>query len=69
MKLIKTLRGPVLEDPGPSMFETDAKTFIRHRELSEDQNFPQSAMPRELQDANPRKIWRLVDGEVTKDAL
>jgi hypothetical protein len=53
----------------PSMFETDAKTFIRHRELSEDQNFPQAAMPRELQDANPRKIWRLVDGEVTKDAL
>jgi len=112
MKLIKTLRGPVLEDPGhhylvpendwdalinredlesvltevmgrasglrefdvqrearPSMFETDAKTFIRNRELSEDQNFPQAAMPRELQDANPRKIWRLVDGEVTKDAL
>jgi len=33
------------------------------------QNFPQSAMPRELQDANPRKIWRLVDGEVTKDGL
>jgi hypothetical protein len=30
---------------------------------------PQSAMPRELQDSNPRKIWRLVDGEVAKDAL
>jgi alpha-ketoglutaric semialdehyde dehydrogenase len=31
------------------------------------QNFPQSLLPAELQDANPRKIWRLVDGELTKD--
>ncbi|MGH9844969.1 MAG: aldehyde dehydrogenase (NADP(+)) [Blastocatellia bacterium] len=30
------------------------------------QNFPQSALPVELQDANPRKIWRLVDGQLTK---
>ena len=29
------------------------------------QNFPQSLLPPELQDANPRKIWRLVDGELT----
>jgi NADP-dependent aldehyde dehydrogenase len=31
------------------------------------QNFPQSLLPLELQDANPRRIWRLVDGELTKD--
>jgi NADP-dependent aldehyde dehydrogenase len=31
------------------------------------QNFPQSLLPAELQDGNPRKIWRLVDGELTKD--
>ena len=31
------------------------------------QNFPQSLLPAELQDANPRKMWRLVDGELTKD--
>ena len=31
------------------------------------QNFPQSLLPVELQDANPRGIWRLVDGELTKD--
>ncbi len=31
------------------------------------QNFPQSSLPVELQDANPRRIWRLVDGELTKD--
>lgn len=29
------------------------------------QNFPQSALPAELQDANPKKIWRLVDGEMS----
>ena len=33
------------------------------------QNFPQSLLPAELQDANPRAIWRLVDGQLTKDAV
>ena len=27
------------------------------------QDFPQSALPAELQDANPLGIWRLVDGK------
>ena len=30
------------------------------------QNFPQSLLPLELHDGNPRGIWRLVDGELTK---
>ena len=30
------------------------------------QNFPQDALPEELQDANPRHIWRLVDGQWTR---
>lgn len=30
------------------------------------QNFPQSALPPELRDENPRGIWRLVDGERTR---
>jgi 2,5-dioxopentanoate dehydrogenase len=33
------------------------------------QNFPQAALPQELKDANPRGIWRLVDGQMTRDAL
>jgi len=33
------------------------------------QTFPQSSLPAELQDANPRGIWRLVDGAMTNDAL
>ena len=30
------------------------------------QNFPQSALPEELRDANPLDIWRMVDGEFVK---
>ena len=33
------------------------------------QNFPASALPPELQDANPRKIWRSVDGELTREGF
>ncbi|HEY1252589.1 MAG TPA: aldehyde dehydrogenase (NADP(+)) [Thermoanaerobaculia bacterium] len=33
------------------------------------QDAPQAALPEELQDANPRGIWRLVDGALTKDPL
>ncbi len=33
------------------------------------QNFPQRALPPELQDTNPRGIWRLVDGAFTKEAV
>jgi len=31
------------------------------------QNFPQSALPVELRNENPRKIWRMVDGELTRE--
>lgn len=33
------------------------------------QNFPDSALPPELHDKNPLKIWRIIDGQMTKDAL
>ena len=33
------------------------------------QSFPDEALPVELQDANPRKIWRTVDGTLTRDAV
>jgi alpha-ketoglutaric semialdehyde dehydrogenase len=33
------------------------------------QNFPQEALPAELRNDNPRKIWRLVDGQPTKDGI
>jgi NADP-dependent aldehyde dehydrogenase len=33
------------------------------------QGFPQDALPPELRNANPRSIWRMVNGKVTKDAV
>jgi NADP-dependent aldehyde dehydrogenase len=33
------------------------------------QNFPQSSLPLELHDANPRRIWRLVDGALTRQPV
>jgi NADP-dependent aldehyde dehydrogenase len=33
------------------------------------QDFPQSALPPELRDENPRNIWRLVDGQRTKEKV
>jgi len=33
------------------------------------QDFPGEALPLELQDANPRGIWRMLDGRLTRDQL
>jgi NADP-dependent aldehyde dehydrogenase len=33
------------------------------------QDFPNSALPAELQDTNPRNIWRMVDGKITHAAV
>jgi 2,5-dioxopentanoate dehydrogenase len=33
------------------------------------QGFPQHLLPEELQDANPRKIWRTVNGRFTQDGI
>jgi hypothetical protein len=33
------------------------------------QDFPHSLLPLELWDANPRQIWRTVDGQMTKDGV
>ncbi|MGA8441133.1 MAG: aldehyde dehydrogenase (NADP(+)) [Candidatus Sulfotelmatobacter sp.] len=33
------------------------------------QGFPDEALPQELKDANPLGIWRMVDGEMTREAI
>jgi hypothetical protein len=33
------------------------------------QDFPQVALPDELKDANPLGIWRMVDGEFTREGV
>ncbi|MBV8897013.1 MAG: aldehyde dehydrogenase (NADP(+)) [Acidobacteriaceae bacterium] len=33
------------------------------------QNFPDTALPPELQNANPRQIWRTINGKLTREAI
>jgi NADP-dependent aldehyde dehydrogenase len=63
---------PSMQHGGPYPATTDARTtsvgtaaierFVRPICF---QNFPDDALPPELQDGNPRRIWRLVDGQLT----
>ena len=59
---------------GPYPATTDARTTSIGTPAAERfvrpicyQDFPQSALPEELRDGNPRKIWRMVDGQMTRD--
>jgi alpha-ketoglutaric semialdehyde dehydrogenase len=65
-----------MQHGGPYPATTDARTtsvgtaaILRFVRPVAYQNFPQTALPVELQDDNPRGIWRLVDGEIRKDGL
>jgi len=67
---------PSMQHGGPYPATTDARTtsvgtaaIHRFARPVAYQSFPQSSLPPELQDANPRRIWRRVDGVMTKDAL
>ena len=62
-----------MQHGGPYPATTDSRTtsvgtaaILRFARPVAYQNFPQSSLPLELQDANPRGIWRQVDGELTK---
>jgi alpha-ketoglutaric semialdehyde dehydrogenase len=59
---------------GPYPASTDGRTtsvgtaaIYRFTRLMCYQGFPQNALPPELQDDNPRDLWRLVDGAFTKE--
>ena len=62
-----------MQHGGPYPATTDARTtsvgtaaierFVRPLCY---QDFPKEALPEELRDGNPRGIWRLVDGELTR---
>jgi NADP-dependent aldehyde dehydrogenase len=67
---------PSMQHGGPYPATTDSRstsvgTAAIHRFVRPVayQNFPQTLLPVELQDANPRGVWRLVDGELSKSAL
>jgi NADP-dependent aldehyde dehydrogenase len=65
-----------MQHGGPYPATTDSRTtsvgtaaILRFARPVAYQNFPQSALPVELQDENPRGIWRLVDGEFSRGRL
>lgn len=57
---------PATTDPRATSVGTAA--ILRFARPVSFQDVPDGALPEELRDANPRKIWRLVDGRLTKDA-
>ena len=65
-----------MQHGGPYPATTDARStsvgtaaVLRFARPVAYQNFPSSALPPELQDGNPRGIWRLLDGEWTKEPV
>jgi NADP-dependent aldehyde dehydrogenase len=64
---------PSMQHGGPYPATTDSRTTSVGTAAIERfarplcwQNFPQDALPEELRDDNPRKIWRLVDGQFSR---
>ena len=58
---------PATTDPRATSVGTAA--ILRFARPVSYQDVPDGALPEELRGANPRGIWRLVDGRLTKDAL
>ena len=58
---------PATTDPRATSVGTAA--ILRFARPVSFQDVPSSLLPEELQDANPRGIWRLVDGRLTRDPL
>lgn len=58
---------PATTDPRATSVGTAA--ILRFARPVSFQGVPSAHLPEELQDANPRGIWRLVEGRLTKDAL
>ena len=65
-----------MQHGGPYAATTDSKmtsvgtaAILRFARPVAYQNFPQSTLPGELQNANPRGIWRLVDGQPIREPL
>jgi 2,5-dioxopentanoate dehydrogenase len=67
---------PSMHHGGPYPATTDSRStsvgtaaILRFARPLAWQSFPQAALPPELKDENPRGIWRLVDGQMTKEFL
>ena len=65
-----------MQHGGPYPATTDSKTtsvgtaaILRFARPVAYQNFPDTALPPELQDANPQGLWRGVDGQWTQGSI
>ncbi len=65
---------PAMHHGGPYPATTDSKftsvgtaAILRFLRPVCYQNFPDGALPLELQDDNPRRIWRMIDGRITQE--
>ena len=68
--------GPAMQHGGPYPAATDSRftsvgtaAIFRFARPVCYQDFPAAWLPPELQDANPRGIWRMIDGKWTRDAV
>ena len=67
---------PAMHHGGPYPATTDSRStsvgtdaMLRFLRPVAFQGFPQKILPEPLRDRNLRKIWRMVDGELTRDDL
>ncbi|MBV8863859.1 MAG: aldehyde dehydrogenase (NADP(+)) [Acidobacteriaceae bacterium] len=61
--------GPYPASTDPRFTSVGAAAIYRFARPLCFQNFPDPALPAELQNANPLRIWRMIDGRLTKDAV
>ncbi|MEM7584283.1 MAG: aldehyde dehydrogenase (NADP(+)) [Acidobacteriota bacterium] len=61
--------GPFPATTDPRTTSVGARAVERFARLVAFQNAPPALLPTELQDDNPRQIWRQLDGEVTRDPV
>jgi alpha-ketoglutaric semialdehyde dehydrogenase len=61
--------GPYPATTDPKFTSVGATSIYRFVRPVCYQNFPEELLPPELQNANPRGIWRRIDGQLTKNAL
>ena len=67
---------PAMHHGGPYPATADAKftsvgtaAILRFLRPVCYQNFPLEALPQELRDANPRGIWRMINGQLTQEPV
>jgi NADP-dependent aldehyde dehydrogenase len=61
--------GPYPATTAPATTSVGVKAINRFLRPVAYQNFPQELLPDALKDSNPSGIWRLVDGQLTKEIL